>query len=94
MQNMYLKYTILKVQFLSKNSILTKLYLLTFLNFRAKIGRNSQIFWQKKLPFIEVEIMDKKWRFGTVCINLPKVQLRHISYYDRKIMDKYSFARQ
>ena len=48
-------HTILKVKFLSKNSILTKLYSKKYLYFCAKKF------------FIKIEFVDKKWRFGIVC---------------------------
>ena len=69
-------HTIRKVKFLSKNSILTKLY--NFLGKsmlsttkKCKSPTFSRVFLpQKSLRFsreIKVECLDKKWRFRTVC---------------------------
>ena len=46
-------HTIRKVKFVSKNSILTKLSFLIYLNFCAKIGRHSSIFHPKQYQIID-----------------------------------------
>ena len=49
---------ILKI-YLSKDSILTKLYFLTYLNFRAKIGIFSLIFHSKKYQIIDFSCLKR-----------------------------------
>ena len=46
-------HTILKFEFLCKNSILTNSFFQTYLNFNAKIGRYSGIFNSKRYQEIE-----------------------------------------
>ena len=55
------QHTILKLQFLSKNSILTKLFII--LNFLRQNWKKSR-FWPK------IGFLDKIWTFGIVCMEI------------------------
>ena len=62
-------HTVLKVKFLSKNSILTKLYFWTYLNFGAKIRVYSRILKFTQVSFFpDIEYLDKIQTYRIVCL--------------------------